>query len=213
LRSAVETVSRVEDPAQQRRLMGIILDDIQRLNRLISDISDASRLDAELSRARFDVVDLRHILTMLAELHTATHADDPAAIRVVTRLPARPMPVRGIEGRLTQIFRNLIANATSFSPPQGCIRLELTRNGDTIEIAVSDDGPGIPPDKLEAIFDRFYTARPQGEKFGLHSGLGLSISRQIAEAHGGTLKAENRIDAQGRIQGARFVLRLPVAHD
>ena len=116
-----------------------------------------------------------------------------------------------MESRLGQVFRNLITNAISFSPPGGTIRVAAERHGDFVRVAVEDEGPGIPEGKLGAIFDRFYTERPVGEKFGTHSGLGLSISKQIVEAHHGIIRAENRSDAQGRILGARFVVELPAA--
>jgi two-component system sensor histidine kinase ChvG len=116
--------------------------------------------------------------------------------------------VLGMEGRLGQVLRNLISNAVSFSPAGGEIVLGAQRQGRTVSVWVDDQGPGIPPDKLTAIFERFYSERPKGEKFGTHSGLGLSISKQIVEAHGGTLTAENLRDEEGRILGARFTLRL-----
>jgi two-component system sensor histidine kinase ChvG len=116
-----------------------------------------------------------------------------------------------VEGRLVQVLRNLIGNARSFSPPGGCIRLRAVDAGPMVEIAVEDDGPGIPAGKLEHVFDRFYTERPVGEQFGKHSGLGLSISRQIVEALKGRIAAENRRDETGRVLGARFTVRLPKA--
>ena len=208
LRSAVETVARMEDPAQQRRLMAIILDDVQRLDRLISDISDASRVDAELSRASKAPVEIGRILQTLAEVHEATAK--PEAPRMLLALPkGQPLVAPAIEGRLVQVLRNLIANAISFSPAGGTITLGARRDGRRVHIHVADQGPGIPPDKLEAIFDRFYSERPVGEKFGTHSGLGLSISRQIVEAHGGRIFAENLTDATGKVRGARFVIILP----
>jgi two-component system sensor histidine kinase ChvG len=109
------------------------------------------------------------------------------------------------------VLRNLISNAVSFSPPRGLIRLDAARDGDDVRVSVSDEGPGIPPGKLAAIFDRFYSERPAGEKYGTHSGLGLSISKQIVEAHGGTIVAENCRDADGGICGARFVVTLPAS--
>src|SRR5262249_18612587 len=115
------------------------------------------------------------------------------------------------EGRLVQVLRNLVANALSFSPPAGVITLTARREGRRIRLSVSDRAPGIPPDKLGAIFDRFYTERPAGEKFGSHSGLGLSISRQIVEAHGGRIYAENLIEPGGAVRGARFTVLLPAA--
>jgi two-component system sensor histidine kinase ChvG len=203
LRSACETVARVQDPEQQRRLMAIILEDVERLNRLISDISDASRLDAELSRAETEPVDIAEMLIMLADLYrTTVEAGGP---RIVLDLEDESLVVPGLEGRLVQVFRNLIGNAITFSPPGGVIALSARHRGDAVEVVVEDEGPGIPPAKLEAIFDRFYTERPAGEKFGTHSGLGLSISKQIVEAHRGTIVAANR---EGR-SGARFTVRLP----
>lgn len=204
LRSAVETTVRVADADQQRRLMAIILEDVQRLDRLISDISDASRLDSELSKAETEPVDLRRMMEGLGELHRSTWEDGEPRVEVTVD-PAGDMVVRGIDSRLMQVFRNLVSNAVSFSPPQGLIQVQVRRDGDQIEVAVLDEGPGIPPGKLDAIFDRFYTERPSGEKFGTHSGLGLSISRQIIEAHGGELFARNRPDRSG----AHFIARLP----
>ncbi len=210
LRSAVETVARVEDPTQQKKLMSIILDDVQRLDRLISDISDASRIDAEMSRAEAAPVKLRDLVLAVADIHAATGRDSAPQIR--TQLPeGGSLSVLGTEGRLGQVVRNLVANAISFSPPQGVILLAARRVGRHIQLTVEDEGPGIPPDKLGAIFERFYSERPKGEKFGTHSGLGLSISKQIVEAYGGSLRADNRVDGQGRILGARFTVTLLVA--
>ncbi|MGE0120626.1 MAG: stimulus-sensing domain-containing protein [Dongiaceae bacterium] len=207
LHSAVETVARLEDPAQQKRLMSIILDDVQRLNRLITDISDASRLDAELSRAEMGPVDIGSMLQALADLHEATIGDGPPLRLEIAR--HQSLTVHGIEGRLVQVWRNLISNAASFSPPGGSIRIAAARDGDKVRVTVADDGPGIPEGKLAAIFDRFYSERPAGEKFGTHSGLGLSISKQIVDAHGGRIVAENRTAGDGRILGALFTVTLP----
>jgi two-component system sensor histidine kinase ChvG len=208
LKSAVETASRVADPARREKLLQIIVDDVQRIDRLIGDIAGASRLDAELSRAPGESVDIGRLLETLAEIHAATAgpSDPPLALDLP---PGVQLRVVGIEDRLGQVLRNLIANASSFSPPGGRIALSARRDGETVEIAVADEGPGIPPDRLERIFERFYSARPEGEKFGTHSGLGLSISRQIVTAHGGSIAATNVVDADGRIGGARFVIRLP----
>jgi len=207
LRSAVETVARLEDPKQQKRLMAIILDDVERLNRLISDISDASRLDAELSRAEMGPVDIANMLRALADLHEVTKGDGPPLKIEIASLQS--LVVHGIEGRLVQVWRNLISNAASFSPPGGSIRIAAAREGERVRVTVADDGPGIPMGKLTAIFDRFYSERPAGEKFGTHSGLGLSISKQIVEAHGGHVAAENRTAPDGRILGAVFIVTLP----
>jgi two-component system sensor histidine kinase ChvG len=209
LKSAVETATRIQDPERQRKLLAVILDDVSRLDRLIGDISDASRLDAELSREETQPVDLAALLRTLVELYTAA-ASGPESPRLKLELAGNGLVVPGLEDRLGQVFRNLIANALSFSPPGGTIRLVAARRHAQVEVTVEDDGPGIPEDKLEKIFERFYSERPRGEKFGTHSGLGLSISRQIVTAHGGTIAAENRRDAQDQVVGARFVVRLPV---
>ena len=210
LHSAVETIARVEDPDQQRKLMGIIQEDVRRLDRLITDISDASRLDAELSRAETQDVDLAGMLGVVVDIQNSTRTDDGPQIDL--QLPERhKMAVQGIEGRLVQVFRNIIANAASFSPRDGKIVVRAIRGVDTIEIEINDDGPGIPAGKEADIFDRFYSERPEGEAFGTHSGLGLNISKQIVEAHGGNVWAENRLSETGGVVGARFIVRLPAS--
>ncbi|MEO0035922.1 MAG: hypothetical protein RLZZ501_1945, partial [Pseudomonadota bacterium] len=203
LRSAVETAARIEDPDRRRRLMAIIQDDVGRLDRLISDISDASRIDAEMSRAEAGAVAVAAMLDTLFEVYRVTRAESGPTF-TLDRPANDPLTVWGIESRLVQVLRNLITNAMSFSPPGGVIRLVACRGGGWVRVTIEDQGPGIPPNKLDAIFDRFYSERPEGEKFGTHSGLGLSISRQIVEAHGGRIRAENR--AEG---GARFIVELP----
>jgi two-component system sensor histidine kinase ChvG len=213
LRSAVETVARIDDPDKQRRLIAIIQEDVERLDRLITDISDASRLDAELGRLEFSPTDIAAMLRTLAEIHETTRRPQAPVLKLEfpADQPGRPRPliVPGIESRLSQVFLNLIANAVSFSPPGGEIRIRAEPDGRAVLVAVEDDGPGIPEDKLTAIFDRFYSERPAGEKFGTHSGLGLSISKQIVEAHRGRIWAENRLDPRGTVRGARFLVRLP----
>ncbi len=215
IRSAVETLRKVESPAQQEKLMAIIADDIQRLDRLISDISAASRVDAELSRAKLEPIRLDQMLKTLVEVHRETRGGSGPALALNLAVADDgqivPLAVRGVEGRLVQVFRNLIANAASFSPPGGAITLGARLENGAVIATVEDEGPGIPEGSESAIFERFYSARPEGEKFGIHSGLGLSISRQIVAAHGGTIRAENRRDGSGRISGARFVVRLPAA--
>lgn len=203
LRSAVETAARVKDPDQQRRLMAIIQDDVARLDRLITDISGASRLDAELSREETVPVQIDRLLSTLVDIHNETGGKDGPRL-ILDLAPGAKLRVRGLEERMGQVFRNLIVNAISFSPPGGIIRVSATREAGDIVVQVEDTGPGIPENRYEEIFDRFYSERPSGEKFGTHSGLGLSISRQIVNAHGGTIRAENR--AEG---GARFIVRLP----
>ena len=214
LASAVETAVRVEDPEKQRRLLALVLDDIERIDRLVTDISDASRLDAELSRDEPAPLAIAPMLETLVEVYGASGSED--APQLVLELPETPaqraaLEVPGIESRLVQVFRNLIANAISFSPKRGTIRIRAERRGREVVVSIEDEGPGIPEGKLKAIFERFYSERPAGEKFGTHSGLGLSISQQIVAAHHGTILAENRRDAAGAVFGARFTVRLPVA--
>jgi len=211
LRSAVETVGRIEDPVKRRRLMAIIQDDVERLDRLISDISDASRLDAELSRQEVSPTHIAAMLQALVEMHETTRAEGAPRLVLDIAERGRELIVPGIESRLSQVFVNVIANAVSFSPPDGEIRISARLDGRAVLVSVEDEGPGIPEDKLTAIFDRFYSERPAGEKFGTHSGLGLSISKQIIEAHRGRIWAENRLDADGTVIGARFLIRLPAA--
>jgi two-component system sensor histidine kinase ChvG len=151
------------------------------------------------------------MLRALVDIHETTRTDGTA--HVVLSLPEwrRGFIVRGIESRLSQVFLNVISNAVSFSPANGEIRVRAREDGRAVLVTVDDDGPGIPSDKLTAIFDRFYTERPAGETFGTHSGLGLSISKQIVETHRGRIWAENRYDASGNVCGARFLIRLPEA--
>jgi two-component system sensor histidine kinase ChvG len=209
VRSAIETLRRIEDTAKQKRLLQIISDDAVRMDRLIADISDSSKVDAELSRTVAQPVDVAPILSALAELHAATREEGDPVMEV--EAPAEGLIVRGVEGRIVQVFRNLIGNAISFSPRDGKVGIRARALGGQVEFTVEDDGPGIPDAKLESIFDRFYSERPRGERFGQHSGLGLSISRQIVEGLRGRIEAENRRDAEGRIIGARFIVRLPAA--
>lgn len=221
LRSAVETVQRVGDDERRNRLLAIIAHDVRRLDRLITDISNASRLDAELSRADYEVVDLAALLGALADIHAdaaelARDSGKPPRAAVTLRRPDPDRPaedcrVRGLEGHLTQIFQNLIGNALSFAPPDSVVEIAVRRAGTMVEATVADRGPGIPPGKEEAIFDRFYSERPPGEEFGGHSGLGLSIARRIADMHGGRIAAANVIDPQGDICGACFTVHLPAA--
>jgi two-component system sensor histidine kinase ChvG len=204
------TEARVSDPGVQQKLMGIVLEDVARLDRLITDIAGASRLDAELSRTQAEPVDLAQLLQGLAEALAAV-AKPGQAKPVFGAANAGPFAVMGIADRLGQVFRNVVANAQSFSPPDASVRIALARVGNKIAVTVDDNGPGIPAEKFDAIFERFYSERPASEKFGTHSGLGLSISRQIVEAHGGTITAENRQNEAGGIDGARFTIQLPAA--
>jgi two-component system sensor histidine kinase ChvG len=214
LRSAVETLPLAKTDESRGRLLAIIQHDVSRLDRLISDISDASRLDAELQRQESTPVDFARLLSTLVAVANEVKRDDGVTVTLhFEGGGGRAFFVPGHDSRLGQIVDNLIENARSFSPPNGTVRVTCRRVKSNIEISVDDDGPGVRPDVLEKIFERFYTDRPH-QGFGQNSGLGLSISKQIAEAHGGTIWVENRtgaLDADGMptVLGARFVVRLP----
>ncbi|MDO8411599.1 MAG: sensor histidine kinase [Phenylobacterium sp.] len=221
LRSAVETLGLVEEPAARDRLMAVLQNDVQRLDRLVTDISNASRLDAELSRETPTPVDLRRLISDVVSLYQATaRAGEPSVVFTPAE-PVEPVMVSGQEGALGQVLRNLIDNARSFSAPDGEVRVGLSRQRGRAFITIDDDGPGIPPENLESIFERFYTSRPKGAAFGGNSGLGLSIVRQIVVAHDGSVRAENRRPegaAEGggeedprAVAGARFTVILPEA--
>jgi len=215
LRSATETLPLAKTDEAKERLMEIIQHDVRRLDRLISDISDASRLDAELAREDAEQVNIDDLLRATVSLFNDIHRDDtPEVVIEIAYAPgAHPYRVLGHDSRLHQVIVNLLENAISFSPPGGRVAVIARRVGNEIQIAVEDEGPGIPTDNLERIFERFYTDRPQ-ENFGQNSGLGLNISRQIILAHGGRLYAENRPTkgkGTGASGGARFVIRLPAA--
>ena len=206
IRSAVETLDLAKNEQARERLQKILKQDVGRLDRLITDISNASRLDAELSREAPKVVDLKRLLTDIVSLYP-----DREGAKVKFVGGAEPFKVLGREAPLGQVFRNLIDNASSFSPEGQAVEVRLEREGRRVRVLVEDRGPGIPPENLETVFERFYTARPKGaapggSSFGGHSGLGLSIARQIVEAHGGKLSASNREGG-----GARFTAELPEA--
>lgn len=211
IRSAIDTLPLVQDPEKRERLMSILRHDIQRLDRLITDISNASRLDAELSRDSPRPIDLGRLLPEIADLYNdSAKPTDPLVIFTEPET-LQPLYVMGREGPITQVFRNLIDNARSFSPPGGEVRVSLEGQPRMLRVRVEDSGPGIPSENLETVFDRFYTARPKGSAFGANSGLGLSIARQIVDAHGGRIWAENRIGPDGAVLGARFTVSLPEA--
>jgi two-component system sensor histidine kinase ChvG len=215
MRSAVETLPLARTEESRGRLLNIIQHDVQRLDRLISDISDASRLDAELQRQEAAPVDMTKLLNTLVSVANEVKRDD--GVKVTVRFEGgtgpRAFEVPGRDSRLGQVVDNLIENARSFSPPEGTVRVTCRRLKTNIEIVVDDDGPGVQPDAFEKVFERFYTDRPH-QGFGQNSGLGLSISKQIVDAHGGTIWVENRpgpADEQGEatVAGARFIVRLP----
>jgi len=215
LKSAVETLPRIEDEERRKTLMRIAMEDLRRIDKLITDISDASRLDAELSRATTEPVDMGMLLDALASVLRTTWGEDGPYLELGPELDrddvAGRFIVDGVENRLVQVVRNLLGNARSFSPKGGTVTVTCTKTDRWLEIKVSDEGPGIPSGKEDAIFQRFYSDRPEGEKFGTHSGLGLSISRQIVEAHGGSLKASNLGSDADEPDGACFTIRLPLA--
>jgi two-component system sensor histidine kinase ChvG len=211
LRSAVETLDLVKDPAARDRLMAILNNDIQRLDRLVTDISNASRLDAELSREDLRSMDLGRLIAEVTQLYQDTAKPGDVDVRYDAPDTLEPIMVSGREGPLGQLLRNLIDNARSFSAKGGEVRVRLERGRGQAQLTVDDDGPGIPPDNLETIFERFYTSRPKGAAFGGNSGLGLSIARQIAAAQGGSIRAENRLGPDGEVLGARFTVTLPEA--
>ena len=214
LRSAVETLPVARTDESRGRLLAIIEHDVRRLDRLISDISDASRLDAELQRQEAAPVDLAKLLSTLVAVANEVKRDD--GVKVTVKFEgggSRAFQVPGHDSRLGQIVDNLIENARSFSPPGGTVRVTCRRLRNQIEIYVDDDGPGVRDDVREKIFERFYTDRPH-QGFGQNSGLGLSISKQIVDAHGGSIWVENRTGAPGpdgepTVLGARFIVRLP----
>jgi two-component system, OmpR family, sensor histidine kinase ChvG len=214
LRSAVETLPLAKTDASRGRLLSVIQDDVKRLDRLISDISDASRLDAELQRQESAPVDLTKLLSAVVTIANEIKRENGVTVTLAFEGSPRIFLVQGYDSRLSQVINNLIDNARSFSPQDGVVRVTCRRAGDEIGIIVEDDGPGIRPDALDKIFERFYTDRPQ-QNFGQNSGLGLSISKQIVEAHGGRLAARNRTalpDADGEVAvlGACFTVHLRV---
>ena len=217
LRSAVETLPLAKSKESRERLLAVIEHDVRRLDRLISDISDASRLDAELQRQESAPVNVHKLLTTVVSVANQVRQEDGVHVALAFEGGGpTAFKVSGHDSRIGQVIDNLISNARSFSNPGGAVRVTARRVKSNIEIVVDDDGPGIRPDAFEKIFERFYTDRPS-QSFGNNSGLGLSISKQIIEAHGGTIRAENRLGvpthagADPLVLGARFILRLPAA--
>ena len=210
IRSAVETLGIVKTDAQRDRLTGILQQDIGRMERLITDISNASRLDAELARDTLTPLDAARLIGDICRLYQATLKAGQPRVTFVAPQPGRAIHVSGLEGPLSQVIRNVIDNARSFSQPGGEVRVALAADRGEVRISVEDDGPGMPPDNLETVFERFYTSRPKGAAFGGNSGLGLAIARQIIETHSGSIWAENR-EVDGQVVGARFVVALPRA--
>jgi two-component system, OmpR family, sensor histidine kinase ChvG len=211
LASAVEMFSRAKDDDSRARLLAIVRGDVKRIDRLITDISDASRLDAELSREAKEPVALSRLLATIIEVYRMTETGPAVDFVLHDELPP-DATVRGRDERLGQVFRNLIDNAVSFSPEHGKVIVTASRHDIVARVTVEDEGPGIPPGNLESIFDRFYTERPS-DSFGRNSGLGLSIARQIIEGAGGRIYAENRAPGNQQGGGARLIVELPMARD
>ncbi len=205
LRSAVEALGSVKNEAGRAQLFGVIEDDVRRIDRLISDISAASRLDAELSRARLHPVDLGQLVGALAAALTAAGPLGGGVTVRPTLPPDGTVLVAADADRLAQVVNNLIDNAISFSPPDGTVEIVVARP-DQVELRVADQGPGVPVEARDAIFERFYSERPGHENYGQHSGLGLSIARAIVEALDGQIRVEDRPDGR---DGAVFVVTLP----
>lgn len=210
LKSAVEMLERTREPEQRERLVQVVRNDLKRIDRLITDISDASRLDAELSREQSAPLDITKLLDTMVDIYNGM--DLPHGVRIHFSAESAPRAVvQGLSERLGQVFRNLIDNAISFSPQDGVVEVSAQIAGARVIAEVADQGPGIPEPDVERIFERFYTERPAEHGFGKNSGLGLAIARQIIASHGGRIWAENKRNAEGRRIGARFIVELPLA--
>ncbi len=207
LRSALEGLERVDDPDLQKQLLDVANDDVRRIDRLINDISDASRVDAELARAKFEPIDIGNMLEQL--LAAREQRTSNQGVHIAFARPGKDVAkVMGDGGRLERVFSNLLDNAVSFSPNGGLVEILATPDGEEIVIHVTDQGPGIAPEQREQVFQRFHSDRPDGEAFGKHSGLGLAIAKTIVEGHQGTIRI---LDRPGGQSGAFFEIRLPKA--
>ncbi|WP_309611279.1 ATP-binding protein [Sphingomonas sp.] len=205
LRSAVDSLERIDDPALRAQLTDVVRQDVLRLDRLIGDISEAARTDAELARARFRKVDVGKMIEELTYAWEARRTS--GAVRIAFARPRQASAiVLGDPARLARAIDNIVDNAISFSPPGGLVEIAAARVGDDIRIRIDDEGPGVPPAQREAIFNRFHSVRPEADLFGRHSGLGLAIARAIVEGHDGEIDVADRDDAPS---GARFTIRLP----
>lgn len=204
LRSALESLPKVEDPELRLQLTGIAAHDVRRIDRLVTEISEASRIEAELSRATFEAVDLGQLVRNLVRGREDRGLNGGRTVQIDA--PGKPALVMGVPLRLERVIENLLDNAVTFSPPGGTIRVDVQRQADRALVTVSDQGPGIPPDEREKVFTRFHSIRPEDEGFGQHSGLGLAIGRAIAQAHDGSLIVT---DPPEGMSGACLVLDLP----
>lgn len=207
VRSAVDSLERVDDPQLRTKLIEVAREDVRRLDRLIGDISEAARTDAELARARFEPVDLGPLIEQLVA--SWEHRREKGSARLAFARPRKSTAVvLGDPGRLARAIDNIIDNAISFSPPGGLVEVAAAHVGDDVRIRIDDEGPGVPAEAREAIFNRFHSVRPNEEDFGRHTGLGLAIARAIVEGHDGEIDVQDRDDAPS---GARFTIRLPAA--
>ena len=207
LRSALDGLDRVEDPKLRHRLLEVARDDVVRLDRLISDVSEAARTDAELARARFESVDLGPLIEQLIAGWDGRREKGDVSIAFARPRKASAV-VMGEPARLARAIDNIVDNAVSFSPPGGLVEVAAMRVGDEVLVRIDDEGPGVPPEVREAIFNRFHSLRPDNEDFGRHSGLGLAIAQAIVKGHSGEIDVQDRDDAPS---GARFIIRLPAA--
>ena len=210
LRSASDTLRVAKTKEQREKLIDIIQQDVSRMDRLITDISKASKVDANLAREMAKTLDVGEIAENIVEFYQQTRSKEGASVVNTSAIdPDTPIYIRAYETPFAQVLRNLIDNALTFSPETGEVRVTAKKDGDRVIFTVEDDGPGIPAENLETVFERFYTQRPKGASFGSHSGLGLAICRQIITAHRGTIHAENRTNAAGETLGARFTVDVP----
>ncbi|MGJ8559367.1 MAG: ATP-binding protein [Litorimonas sp.] len=208
LRSASETLRVARSDEDREKLIDIISQDVARMNRLITDISNASKVDANLARETAQTLDVSEIVANIAMFYEQTKSGPGPDVVDLTDL-SDPAFIRAFETPFAQVLRNLIDNALTFSPENGIVEIAATSDETWVRLSVKDQGPGIPPGNLDTVFDRFYTQRPQGAKFGSHSGLGLAICRQIVTAHKGRIWAENWMNDAEAIGGAQFIIEVP----
>lgn len=210
LRSASDTLRVARTPEQREKLINIIQQDVSRMDRLISDISKASKIDANLARETAMTLDVGEIAQNIVDFYQQTRSGEGPNVVNATQIdPDEPVYIRAYETPFAQVLRNLIDNALTFSPEGGEVTLTVKEAAKRVIFTVDDEGPGIPPENLETVFERFYTQRPKGASFGSHSGLGLAICRQIIEAHRGNIYAQNLTNEAGEVIGARFVVDVP----
>ena len=208
LRSALDGMASVERPDLRAQLLAIAQADVLRLDRLVTDIAEASRIDAQLSRTRFEPVDLGQLIERMIEAREARGIGND--VRLAFARPRKDVAVvMGEATRLALVIDNLLDNAISFSPPGGLVQITATVADNEVLLSVEDDGPGVPPEERETVFRRFHSVRPEGESFGKHSGLGLAIARSIVEGHQGRIAIADR---ENELRGARFDVYLPLAH-